>query len=812
MKLRLTTLLVLVWSIVLQAVANMGVAGGVDYTLCASLGNDGAPYITAPAGLQTGLWAATDDGGGVSEVYWYDRNGRKAYESIDTGPGRVCRAMRYNYAGQQNEDYELVYDKTVLPWKSWRVQRNISYDNAGRIATEKTKLDTCTVITNYTYDGAERLSRTVTGLLEESAMMLGGTMSSDNVRRDYYYDVHGWPVKIVTAVPLEKAPVFPGTLEISTPYYEAASASSLPQLSLLKKEYTETIHYADGANPRYNGTPSARGLTQGGRYDYRYDELDRLIAADYTAPSGTPDADFSTEYTYDILSRLTSIKRHGVVDIDGDTEVFGMLDDITLTYSGAVLARMQSNITEETGREFYGRTGWSKGTFMPSATVSYNAAGRLCADGSRMLGAVSYNTIGLPTCYSIATGSSASTSPRKERCYDATGRKLRQTEYEAVRGKMTKTSDRRYVGSMTFNADTLERVDFTGGYFDGRGAAHYLFTDWQGNVTITTDAAGKIEQHIGYYPYGEPWREPSGQRATLFAGKERLSGQAAGDFDFGPRGYRPTIAYWDSPDRLAHKTPGISPWAYCAGNPIRYNDQTGYTPEEYYGALMSGAVYQDNEEEYNKYIAALKEGDWYVSSNVPENVKLNSPDGFKSMLFEKRVDGKVTEYCYAFAGTDKFNAKDWLQNGLQGIGLSTQYMMAVNNADKLKQALGNKLTFVGHSLGAGLATAAGLKTGLGVLAFNPAALSNDTKRNLHLPSDGANITNYITTVVTFNLQVPLLDIPLKFSIAADPLYRLQRKVGMSFPGNKEGIPIGFKDPIKSHSIQTIIEHLQPRNK
>ena len=298
---------------------------------------------------------------------------------------------------------------------------------------------------------------------------------------------------------------------------------------------------------------------------------------DYTAPSGTPDADFSTEYTYDILSRLTSIKRHGVVDIEGDTEVFGILDDITLTYSGAVLARMQSNFTEETGRNFYGRTGWSEGTFMPSATVSYNAAGRLASDSGRMLGAVSYNTIGLPTRYSTGGGSSASTSPRKERCYDATGRKLRQTEYEAVRGKMTKTSDRRYVGSMTFNADTLERVDFTGGYFDGRGAAHYLFTDWQGNVTITTDAAGKIEQHIGYYPYGEPWREPSGQRATLFAGKERLSGQAAGDFDFGPRGYRPTIAYWDSPDRLAHKTPGISPWAYCAGNPIRYTDFSGDT-------------------------------------------------------------------------------------------------------------------------------------------------------------------------------------------------------------------------------------------
>ena len=94
-------------------------------------------------------------------------------------------------------------------------------------------------------------------------------------------------------------------------------------------------------------------------------------------------------------------------------------------------------------------------------------------------------------------------------------------------------------------------------------------------MTITTDAAGKIEQHIGYYPYGEPWREPSGQRATLFAGKERLSGQAAGDSDFGPRGYRPTIVYWDSPDKLAKKYAWTSPWSYCGGNPIRYNDRTG---------------------------------------------------------------------------------------------------------------------------------------------------------------------------------------------------------------------------------------------
>ncbi|MDE6611215.1 MAG: hypothetical protein K2K22_01480, partial [Muribaculaceae bacterium] len=72
----------------------------------------------------------------------------------------------------------------------------------------------------------------------------------------------------------------------------------------------------------------------------------------------------------------------------------------------------------------------------------------------------------------------------------------------------------------TFNADTLERVDFPGGYFDGLGKIHYNITDWQGNVVMVVDNTGRPVQRVSYYPYGEPHREPSGQR-YLYSGKER---------------------------------------------------------------------------------------------------------------------------------------------------------------------------------------------------------------------------------------------------------------------------------------------------
>ena len=252
----------------------------------------------------------------------------------------------------------------------------------------------------------------------------------------------------------------------------------------------------------------------------------------------------------------------------------GWLDNLSLVYDGATLCRVNSNITDETGRQFYGRTGWANGTYMKSAVLEFNAAGHLTKDSGRMLQSVAYNTMGHPVSYCQGTVPTAGT-PRQERAYDATGYKLRQTDYGPVHGVFGKTADRRYLDLYTFNADTLERIDFSGGYFDGCGKAHFILTDWQGNVTITTDADGRLEQHIGYYPYGEPWREPSGQHATLFTGKERVGGLPQGDYDFGPRGYRSTLLLWDSPDSENTAYPWWSPWMYCGANPIANIDPTG---------------------------------------------------------------------------------------------------------------------------------------------------------------------------------------------------------------------------------------------
>lgn len=118
----------------------------------------------------------------------------------------------------------------------------------------------------------------------------------------------------------------------------------------------------------------------------------------------------------------------------------------------------------------------------------------------------------------------------------------------------------------------LEYDYFPGGYFDGTGGVHFLHSDYQGSVVMVTDSAGRVEQHNTYYPYGEPHRLPSGQ-PILYGGKEREA--ISGEYNYDARHLYSAGLLMTTPDPAASTTPGISPYVFCAANPIRYIDITG---------------------------------------------------------------------------------------------------------------------------------------------------------------------------------------------------------------------------------------------
>ena len=98
-----------------------------------------------------------------------------------------------------------------------------------------------------------------------------------------------------------------------------------------------------------------------------------------------------------------------------------------------------------------------------------------------------------------------------------------------------------------------------------------------GSASWITDYRGMAVQHIQYLPYGEPYinQRPFGysERFT-FTGKER--DEETGYGYFGARYMdHELMTMWLSVDPMADKYPSISPYAYCAWNPVKLVDPDG---------------------------------------------------------------------------------------------------------------------------------------------------------------------------------------------------------------------------------------------
>lgn len=143
---------------------------------------------------------------------------------------------------------------------------------------------------------------------------------------------------------------------------------------------------------------------------------------------------------------------------------------------------------------------------------------------------------------------------------------------------LQRTAVRRYTGAgHIIDNDSVKMTRFPGGYLSRGGAAFYYLTDYQGNNIAVVDAAGAITQRTYYYPYGEPWRYPTGQQ-YLFSDKELTRADGRHAYTFPARTLLPNLPRWSTPDPLAEQTPWDSPYAYCAANPIANIDPTGLNP------------------------------------------------------------------------------------------------------------------------------------------------------------------------------------------------------------------------------------------
>ena len=106
---------------------------------------------------------------------------------------------------------------------------------------------------------------------------------------------------------------------------------------------------------------------------------------------------------------------------------------------------------------------------------------------------------------------------------------------------------------------------------------YFYHSDHLGSASWITDGAGIPVQHLLYLPYGEPFvnqRVGGYNERFTFTGKER--DEETGFGYFGARYMdHELMTMWLSVDPLSDKYPSISPYAYCAWNPIRLIDPDG---------------------------------------------------------------------------------------------------------------------------------------------------------------------------------------------------------------------------------------------
>ena len=312
--------------------------------------------------------------------------------------------------------------------------------------------------------------------------------------------------------------------------------------------------------------------------------------------------------------------------------------------------------------------------------------------------------------------------------------------------------------------------------------------DHQGNNRVVVSQDGTVEEVNQYYPFGGTFASTSPVQPYKYNGKELDRKGGLDWYDYGARYYDAALGRWHAVDPMAEKYYSVSPYAYCFNNPVKFIDPSGEKPTIYEAALMSKHVYGDKVE---------LTGGWKVSNKVYQG--MTSDNGFQSALYERTIDG-TTEYTYATAGTQLTDWGDLKEDVTQLWGDTKQYGESIKIAERLTSDLkDSELTFVGHSLGGGLAAANALKTDKNAITFNPAAITPSTKQVLGLPS-----TTQKGSILNVVVKGEIVDY-------------MQSSMGLKPDGKRYGLNasyLPFKSEantllrIKNHSIDTVIQKLK----
>jgi RHS repeat-associated protein len=514
-----------------------------DYKFCSLTGFSGVPHFSMGSnakGYLTGnVVTILEDGKKLYSANYYDVK------------GRMTKKVSSNHMNEYEVD-NITYSFTDKPLTA-------SHTHTAINATE---------LYTYVYDHAERLQEVRHKLNENSEVKLAintydklGRLKTkthhgtSGHKLTYEYNIRNWLTQIN------------GRLFEQNLYYNTGSGSQC---------YNGNI----GSMTWKSGEDGIRG------YKFTYDNMSRMRNAIYgegtsiTPPTGK---NFSENVIgYDYNGNITGLQRYGKVS--GST--YGKIDDLSITYVGNQL----NNVTDAATDPLYnGAFNFVDGNKTSIQEYKYDANGNLEQDYNKKIAKIQYNSLNLPSALQFANGNST------DYLYGADGMKRRVTHKTAIANisvpmgqikelassQISQTNTTDYCNNVIYENGVLSMILTEEGYVTLSGNApiyHYYLKDHQGNNRIVMNQNGTtVEQVNHYYPFGGLFEEglATSDQNYKYNSKELDRMHGLDWYDYGTRGYDATLGRFMIIDPLSERYCTISPYVYCANNPVRYIDPTG---------------------------------------------------------------------------------------------------------------------------------------------------------------------------------------------------------------------------------------------
>ncbi|WP_255489689.1 RHS repeat domain-containing protein [Dysgonomonas sp. 25] len=125
----------------------------------------------------------------------------------------------------------------------------------------------------------------------------------------------------------------------------------------------------------------------------------------------------------------------------------------------------------------------------------------------------------------------------------------------------------------------MKRILINGGYIENNQYNYYI-QDHLGNNRAVATSNGTVIRQNHYYPFGASFADGlnKDKDAYKYNGKEQDRMHGLDWYDYAARHMSPAVPRFTTVDPLAEKYYSISPYAYCANNPIKFIDPTGMAP------------------------------------------------------------------------------------------------------------------------------------------------------------------------------------------------------------------------------------------